>query len=531
MNATTLKIPSKIPVEKKTTKTQQEEKLRLIQPGEIRLRIAPSPTGPMHLGFARTALFNYIFARKYQGRLVLRIEDTDRERSEEKWEKDIIEGLKWLGLHWDEGPDCSGPYGPYRQSERKEIYRKYIQKLVAEGKAYLCFCSPQDLEAHRQYLMSQGQPPRYSGKCRNLSQEEVKKRLKEKKPFVVRLKTSSEKIVFHDMLRGKIEYDSADFGDIVIAKDFSTPLFNLANVIDDSEMKITHVIRGEDHIPNTPKQILIAKALGIKSPHYLHLPLVLGPDKTKLSKRHGAFPISQYKKEGYLPEAIINFLALLGWNPGTEREIFSLNSLIQEFSIQRMHKSGAVFNPQKLEWINSFYIRNKSPEALAKLCVPYLIKAGLIERIKEEGGKTKFIIKETKEDIGFEYIVNVARVYQTRIKKLSDIQEGADFFFKKEILYEKELLKWKNMSEKEVKQNLDNLKKVLSKIDEEEWTQQKLEIVLLEQAEKAGDRGKVLWPLRVALTGKKASAGPFEVAAVLGKEKTLERIKKAIKKL
>jgi glutamyl-tRNA synthetase len=520
---------------------EEKEDLRLIRPGEIRVRIAPSPTGPFHIGAARTALFNYLFAKKYQGSFILRIEDTDQERSKKEWEKEIIEGLKWLGIEWQEGPDCGGKYGPYRQSERKEIYKSYIKRLLDEKKIYFCFCSKEELEAHRQYLMSIGEPPRYSGKCRELSDQDIKKNLAEGKPFVLRFKTPSKKIVFEDMLRGKIEQDTETFGDIVVAKDLSTPLFTLANVIDDYEMKITHVIRGEDHIPNTPKQIMLAEALGIELPKYLHLPLILGPDRSKLSSRHGAKSVLEYKKEGYLPEALINFLALLGWNPGTPREIFSLNSLIQEFSVEKIQKSGAVFNPQKLDWINGFYIRQKSLDKLTELCIPYLIEAGLIEPYFEtetyppaygaELITQKFKIKETGKEVHFNYLQKVISLYQQRLKKLSEIVELTDFFFKKELDYSKELLRWKDMGEKEIKEVLDKLKKILSKIKADKWTKENLEKILMPEAEKIGDRGKLLWPLRVALTGKKASAGPFEIAEILGKEKTLDRIKQARKKL
>ena len=517
------------------------EDLTLIRPGEVRVRIAPSPTGAPHIGLARTALFNYLFAKKYQGNFILRIEDTDIERSKKEWEEELIEGLKWLGIDWQEGPDCGGKYGPYRQSRRGEIYKRYIKKLLTEEQIYFCFCSKDELEAHRQYLMSIGQPPRYSGKCRNLSPADIKKNLAEKKPFVLRFKTPTKKVSFQDMLRGKIEYDTDTFGDIVVAKDISAPLYNLACVIDDFEMKITHVIRGEDHIPNTPKQILLAEALGIEPPKYLHLPLILGPDRTKLSKRHGARSILEYKKDGYLPEAIINFLALLGWNPGTQREIFSMNSLIQEFSPDRIQKGGAVFNPQKLAWINSFYVRQKSPEKLTEVCLPYLIESGLITPyFKSEpyppayGGELltqEFKIKETEEKISFNYLKKVVSLHQERLKRLSEIVELTDFFFKKDLDYAKGLLRWKEMDEKEIKKSLDKLKKVLSKIKERGWSKENLEKILLAEAVETGDRGKLLWPLRVALTGKEASAGPFEIAEILGKEKTLNRIKQARKKL
>ena len=310
---------------------ETKEKFKFIQPGTVRVRIAPSPTGFLHLGTARTALFNYLFAKKYQGRFIVRIEDTDLERSKPEFEKAILEGLKWLGIEWTEGPDLGGEYGPYRQSEREDFYEKYTKKLLTEKKAYFCFCSKKDLEAQRQYLLSIGKPPRYSGKCVNLSEKEVERNLKEGKNYVIRFKVHPQNVEFEDLIRGKIKFDTSLMGDFVIAKDLKSPLYNYACVMDDYEMKISHVIRGEDHISNTPKQILIYKAFQISPPLFAHLPLILGPDRTKLSKRHGAVSISQYKKEGYLAESLVNFMAFLGWNPGTEREIYSLSSLVKEF--------------------------------------------------------------------------------------------------------------------------------------------------------------------------------------------------------
>ena len=523
------------------------EDLKLIRPGEVRVRIAPSPTGPFHIGVARTALFNYLFSKKYQGSFVLRIEDTDIERSKLEWEKEIIEGLNWLGLKWEEGPEIGGDFGPYRQSERGEIYKKYIEKLLEEKKIYYCFCSQEELEVRRNYLMSIGQPPRYSGKCRNLAEIEVEKNLKEGNPYILRFRTPSKKVVFRDILRGEIEYDTDSFGDIVVAKNLTTPLYNLASVIDDFEMKITHIIRGEDHIPNTPKQILIAEALEIKTPKYIHMPLILGSDRAKLSKRHNVKSLLEYKKEGYLPEALVNFLVFLGWNPGNEREIFSISSLIKAFSLEGVQKSAAIFNPQKLDWLNGFYIRNKSPEKLTEICLPYLINSELIEpyftteKYPPAYGadviNQKFKVKETGEEITFERLINIVNLYQERLKKLSEISELADFFFKGKLDYSKEILRWTPpsprpaMTDKELKNSIDKSKKILDKIKSESWTKENIQMSLLKLAAESGegDRGMILWPLRVALTGKKASPSPFDVAEVLGKEKTIERIKEARK--
>lgn len=346
------------------------EEFKFRKPGEVRTRFAPSPTGLLHIGGARTALFNYLFAKKYQGVFVLRIEDTDIERSKPEYEKDIIGSLKWLGIEWDEF---------YRQSERKKIYAQYLKKLLEENKAYYCFCSEEELEAQRQYQLSIGEAPRYSGKCANLSQEEIKKMREKRKPAVIRFRVSAKKIEFNDLIRGKLEFDTSFLGDIVIAKNLTAPLYNFTCAVDDFEMKISYVIRGEEHISNTPKQILLQEALNFPLPQYAHLPMILAPDRTKLSKRHGAIGISQFKKEGYLPEALINFLAFLGWNPGGEREIYSMASLIKEFSLERVQKGGAIFNIKRLDFLNSFYIRQRSLEKLTELCLPYLIEKGLIE--------------------------------------------------------------------------------------------------------------------------------------------------------
>lgn len=520
------------------------EEFQLIKPGKVRVRIAPSPTGSLHIGTARTSLFNYLFAKSQEGVFIVRIEDTDRERSKPEYEKDIIEGLNWLGIGPDEGPDIGGTRGPYRQSKRKKIYQKYAEKLLAEDKAYYCFCSQEELKAQKEYQLSIGEAPRYSGKCANLPKETIDKNIGEKKNSIIRFRMPAKKVKFDDLIRGPVEFDAALIGDMVIARDIKNPLYNFACTIDDHEMEITHVIRGEDHISNTPKQILLQKALGFSQPLYAHLPLILGPDKSKLSKRHGATSISEYRQQGYLPETMTNSMAFLGWNPGTEREIFSLNSLVKEFSLEKVQKSGAVFNPKKLEFLNGFYIRQKSLEKLTELCLPYLVGEGFLEPLFKEaqwppayGGKEivpKFKIIPAGQEITFEILQKIVSLYQERLKKLSQIPELVDFFFKEKLQYDKELLKWGDMPEKEVRVSLEKSAKVLSKVKPEDFSKGNLSEALLAEAEtfakkikKEGDRGYLLWPLRVALTGQKASAGPFEIAEILGKEKTLARIKEA----
>lgn len=487
---------------------------------KIRVRIAPSPTGFLHIGLARAALFNYLFAKKEKGDFVLRIEDTDVERSETKFEKDIIENLKWLGIEWDEF---------YRQSERIEIYQKYIIKLLDENKAYYCFCSKEKLEAKRQYCLSDGRPPIYNGECQNLSPETVKKYLSQGKPCIIRFKTSNKKVVFQDLIRGKVEFNSSLIGDFSIAKDIKTPLYNFAAVVDDFEMKISYVIRGEDHISNTPKQILLQEALGFPQPKYAHLPLILGSDRSKLSKRHGATAVSEYRKLGYLPETLINFMAFLGWNPGTEREIYRIDSLIKEFSLKGVQKGGAVFNIKRLDYLNGFYIRQKSLDKLTELCIPYLVEAKLIVPFAKTllNLGLRYKILETEEEIDFEELKKIVKIYQERLKFLSEISELTDFFFRDKLKYDKNLLKWKNMTDEELEYTLDKLEQILSKIKTEDFNKENLEKILIPEAEKIGDRGKLLWPFRAALSGKKASASPFEIAEILGKEKVIKRIKEA----
>ncbi len=504
----------------------------------MRLRFPPSPTGVLHIGNARTALFNFLLVQKEKGNLILRIEDTDQERSKASFEQDIVTNLKWLGIEWHEGPDIGGQYGPYRQSEREEIYKKHIKKLISENKAYYCFCSPEELNAEKQYQMSIGKPTQYSQKCRSMSQVEINQKLKENQPFIIRFKTPDKEIKFSDLIRGEIKFDTKLIDDFAIAKSVEKPLYNLAVTIDDFEMKISHILRGEDLLPNTPKQILIQEALGFTTPLYGHLPVILGPDKSKLSKRHGATAIEEYKNDGYLKETIINFLAFLGWNPGDEKEIYSIKELIKDFSLEKTQKSAAIFNLERLNYLNGFYIRKKDISELTQLCIPYL---DLIEPViateqypPAYGGQQlihNYKIKETGETISFPYLEKIIGLYQERLKKLSEITELTSYFFQKELSYDKALLKWK---ERDPKDALDKLEKELNNI--EEWKfdnlNKKLSELSLDFAQEIGEgknRGYIMWPLRVALTGKKSSAGPIEIAAVLGKEKTLERVKKAKK--
>lgn len=495
----------------------------------MKTRFAPSPTGFLHIGTARTALFNYLLAKKNKGSFVLRIEDTDRERSEKRFKEDIIETLDWLNIKWDEGP--------YNQSERGEVYEKYLKKLLEENKAYYCFCSKEKLEAKKQSRVSNGLPPKYDGECSRLKKEEVEERLSRGEDSVIRLRIPEEKIETKDLIRGKITFDAGLIGDIVIARSLKEPLYNFSVVIDDFEMEITHVIRGEDLLSNTPKQIILSRYLGFAPPKYGHLPMILGPDKSKLSKRHGASAVSDYRREGYLPEAIINFLALLGWSPKDNREFFTIPELIKEFEVEKVNKSNAIFNYKKLDYVNGYYIRKKPLEEITSLCVPYLKEYITLHFKNREvlpnltgimGRKIEpsFIISKTGEEISFAHLQKIISLYKERMKKLSEITELTDYFFKKELVYDKEILKWKDMDYKDISSVLKDLLDLIKNI--KEWNIESLEGKILSFSSEKGDRGRVLWPFRAAITGKRSSAGPFEVAEALGKEKTIERIEKAI---
>jgi len=464
------------------------------------------------MGNVRTALFNYLFAKKQKGDFILRIEDTDKTRSSKEWEQEIFESSHWLGFTFEEGPEEGGPYAPYRQSERTDLYKKYLDRLLEQGSAYFCFCTAEELEAQHSHQASLGEAPHYIGTCKNLTKEQTQKQIAESMPSVIRFAVEPKIVAFEDLVRGEIKFDAKLLGDIVIAKDRETPLYNFTVVVDDFEMQITHVIRGEDHIANTPKQILIQEALDLPGVQYAHVPLLLGEDRSKLSKRHGDMSVRKFREEGYLPEAILNFLALLGWNPGDEREIFTIEELIREFSLERVQKGAAVFNMQRLDWINGHYIRNKSIEELTQLCLPYLPRA-----------------KEMNTDS--KTLQAVVAMHQERLKKLADITEFTEFFFREELDYPAELLQWKDATNEQTKQMLERLEGLIVGMKESEWGREELEKILMPEAEKETNRGYMLWPLRVALSGKKASAGPFEIAAVLGKQKTLQRIADAKSKI
>src|SRR5215469_8605656 len=339
---------------------------------KVRVRFAPSPTGHLHVGNARTALFNWLFARQTGGVMVLRIEDTDVERSEARFEGQLLDDLKWMGLDWDEGPDVGGPYAPYRQSDRLPIYREHAERLLSEGKAYLCFCSQEELERDRAEKLAAHQPPIYSGKCRALDPAEAQRRRASGEAAAIRLPIPEHPIRFHDIVHGAVEFSNEVVSDPIILRSTGIPVYNYVVVVDDALMKITHVIRGDDHLSNTPKQVALYEALGWPVPEFAHLSTILGSDRERLSKRHGATSIANFRDMGVLPEALVNYLALLGWAPpGGTREIFSMPELVKEFSLERVTPSPAVFDREKLYWLNRHYIKEAAPERIERLAVPY----------------------------------------------------------------------------------------------------------------------------------------------------------------
>jgi glutamyl-tRNA synthetase/nondiscriminating glutamyl-tRNA synthetase len=348
-------------------------------PDKVRVRFAPSPTGQLHIGNVRTALFNWLFARQKRGVFILRIEDTDVERSEARYETQLLEDLKWLGLDWDEGPDVGGPYPPYRQSDRMEIYHQSAQRLVREQKAYYCFCTPEELERDRELAMKENRQPIYSGKCRRLDPAEAERRRAAGEAAAIRLKIPEHPIRFHDIVRGDVEFSNEVVSDPIIVRSSGVPVYNYVVVIDDAAMKITHIIRGDDHLSNTPKQVALYEALGLAVPEFAHLSTILGPDRERLSKRHGATSVANFREMGILPEALMNYLALLGWAPsGGDREIFPQPELIKEFSLERVTPSPAVFDTEKLYWLNRHYIKQSSPQRLHDLGRGFLVRAGLL---------------------------------------------------------------------------------------------------------------------------------------------------------
>lgn len=485
---------------------------------KIRTRFAPSPTGYVHLGSLRSALYEYLFAKNQGGTFFLRIEDTDQTREVKESVENLLKVLKWAGIEPDEGVILNsedkvsekGNLGPYTQSKRIKLYQKYAQKLIDSDYAYYCFCTPERLQKVRRDQEIAKQPTKYDGFCKTLNTEEIKKRISNGDKYVIRMRIPENKIIeFNDLVRGQIKFHSKEIDDQILIKTDGFPTYHLAHVVDDHLMKCSHVIRGEEWLPSTPKHILLFEYFGWKPPQYAHLSLILNSDKSKLSKRQGDVAVEDYIKAGYLPEALVNYVTLLGWNPGTEKEIFSLEELKKEFSFTNVHKAGAVFDHKKLDWMNSEYIKKLSPQKFKKLALPYLQKR-LNNKQLDEVNIDKIMILE-----------------QQRIERLDKIGEGLEFLFIDNLNYDQKLLIWKKSNLKKTGECLDLVLLELEKC--QNWKKENLEKLLLELIKRNGlSNGDVLWPLRVALTGQEKSPTPFEVAEILGKEKTIKRIQQAI---
>jgi len=473
---------------------------------KIIVRYAPSPTGLLHLGTVRTCLYNYLFAKKNKGKIIFRLEDTDRERSRDEYTENIINGLKRLGLEADEEP--------IKQSERIDIHKKHLQDLLDKGLAYYCYCTKEEIEKCRKDCEEKKIPYRYSKKCCELSPEEAKEMQKKNPNPVIRLAIPSEikEVVFNDLIRSEIRVVASEIDDCIIAKSLEEPLYNFSAVIDDHLMEVTHIIRGEDHISNTPRQILLYQAFDWNVPAFAHLPLILNEDKTKLSKRKNRVSVDDYLNEGYLPEALLNFLALIGWAPGDDREIFTLDELVEVFDLSRVHKGGAIFNLEKLDWLNNQHIKMLLPEDLA-------------ERIKQ-------YLQQAKIDFaGFnnDYLLKAVRTIQERLFKLSQAPEQLRFYFEepgldKDLLYNEKM----EVNESLLTDIWPKIEEFVGNMDNAQFNEDDLKNNFTEFIKDLGlKNGQVLWPIRVALSGLEKSPGVFELMSVLGKEEALKRLNKA----
>lgn len=475
----------------------------------VRVRFAPSPTGHLHIGGARTALFNYLFARKNNGTFVLRIEDTDLQRSSVESEKVIVNDLRWLGINWDEGIDVGGEHGPYRSTERVGLYQEYVEKLLNEDKAYYCYCSEQELEAQRKELAAKGEMPRYLGNCRELTNQQREQFEKEGRKPVVRFKVpADETIIVKDMVRGDVHFESNGIGDFIIVKSDGIPVYNFAVVIDDYLMKITHVIRGEEHLSNTPRQILIYEALDFEVPEFAHVSLILGSDRTKMSKRHGSTWVEQYREAGYLPEAVINFLALLGWSSKTEQEIFTIQELEKLFSLDAVSKNPAVFDVDKLNWVNAQYIKKAPIERIVELSIAHLRQAGFInENINEPDRENlKKIMESIRDELSY----------------IGETASKVEIFFNDDITPEDDEAA-EVMKGEHVHKLIDIFGK---KVKEADVIDEQFAVDIFKELRKeTGLKGKELFmPIRVALTGKTHGPEMVEVIPILGKEKIHKRL-------
>ncbi len=478
-----------------------------------RVRFAPSPTGYLHIGGLRTALYNYLFAKNQNGKLILRIEDTDRKRFVEGAIENLIDTLNWAGIYFDEGPEMSGKFGPYLQSERLNIYKNLCQKLVSEEKAYYCFCTPERLERLKEEQQKQKLPQsKYDKHCLHLSKIEIEEKLNSNTPFVIRLNVHpGQKIIFNDVIRETVEFDTNNIDDQVLLKSDGYPTYHLANVVDDHLMEITHVIRGEEWLSSTPKHIILYNYFGWDKPVFAHLPLLLNPDKSKLSKRQGDVAVEDYREKGYLKEALINFVALLGWNYGDDKEFYEMDELIQKFSLERVHKAGAVFNIEKLNWLNFEHLRRKTDNEV-------------LEMLKSEIKKSEFSNNSYSDD----YLLKVITAMKERVSFVKEYLTKSPYFFKAPDIYEEQNLmkRWKEDSAELLVKLKESFEKLANPSKED------FEKALDEVAKNLNvGKGKLVHPLRIAVSGVGEGPGVYDIISIIGKEETLSRIETALTKL
>lgn len=470
------------------------------------MRFAPSPTGHLHVGGARTALFNWLFARGNGGTFVLRIEDTDRARSTDESERAVLEDLKWLGLTWDEGPGAGDSHGPYRQSERLDIYGEHADRLLAEGKAYRCYCTDEELEDKRKQALAGGEVPQYDGTCRDLTEDERAERERDGRAAVVRMRAPVRDVTVSDLVRGDVEFKKEMLGDFIIMRSDGRPTYNFAVVVDDALMEITHVIRAEEHLPNTMRQVLLYEALGYELPAFAHVSLIVDKDRSKLSKRRGATSVAEFRDQGYLPGGLVNYLALLGWSPPEGEEVMSLAELTEKFDLARVSPSPAAFDEDKLDWVNSHHLREEPLADVAVLAVRFAETHGLIE----------------PDFARFEAMVDLAR---EGLSKLSDLPDAISFFFDGDLEVEDEAREW--LSQDDAKQLLTSLVRRLRESDGE-MDAGVFKAALKAAGKDAGVKGKDLFmPVRSALTGRTHGPALGEVAVVLGRGRVVERLTQA----
>jgi nondiscriminating glutamyl-tRNA synthetase len=476
----------------------------------VRVRFAPSPTGHLHVGNARTALFNFLFARNRGGTYILRLEDTDLERSTAEAEKAILEDLAWLGLEWDEGPNRPGAYGPYRQSERLEIYRRYAQILLEKGDAYRCFCTPEELEEKRNRAIARGIPPKYDGACRNLPEEEARALFESGRPFSLRYRVDARTILFEDLVKNRMSFDGQKIGDFIILRSDGVAPYNFAVVIDDALMEITHVIRGEDHLANTARQILLYKALGFPLPQFAHLSMILGPDRSPLSKRHGATAVDYFREEGYMPEALINYLALLGWSAEDGQEILKMEDLVQRFSLKRVSRSSAVFDLDKLKWVNRAHLKFLSGEEALRRALPFLRP----EKNAIPGGDSTWLQASLESVLG-------------EVDTLRQLPEKLRVFTDDEMTFhpEAERLLAKKESRKVIREFAEALTGV------EKLTAENSLQMLSALGKKLKISGRDLYlPVRAAVTGQIHGPELEKIFVLLGKDRLVRRVESVMQR-